>query len=93
MSTDSSRRKWIKNASVGLTLLPLIFLSRQSKANTNPALRTQFKYKDTPQENMSCISCLEFIPGKSVKDAGGCKVIPGDDEILPNGFCTRWNTM
>ena len=93
MSTDLNRRKWIINAGVGLTLLPLLLVSKQSKATVNPALRTQFKYKDTPQENMSCTSCLEFIPGKSDKDLGGYKVIPGDDEISSKGYCTRWNTM
>jgi hypothetical protein len=93
MSTDLNRRKWIKIACVGLAALPLVLASRQSNASTNLTLRAQFKYKDTPQENMSCVSCLEFIPGKSDKDLGGCKVIPGDDEISPRGYCTRWNTM
>lgn len=93
MGIDLIRRKWIKNTCIGLTLLPLAIVSKHSKAITNPVLRAQFKYKDTPQETMSCTSCLEFIPGKTDKDLGGCKVIPGDDEISPNGYCTRWNTM
>ncbi len=93
MGTDLSRRKWLKNASVTLTLLPLVLISRQAGAKTNATLRAQLKYQSTPQNAMSCLTCLEFIPGKTDKDLGGCKVLPDDDEISPNGYCTRWNTM
>jgi hypothetical protein len=93
MSADLQRRKWLINGAVAITLLPLLVVSRQASAKTNAALRAQFKYQDTPKENMSCISCLEFIPGKSDKDLGGCKILPADDEISPNGYCIRWNTM
>ncbi len=93
MSTDLNRRKWLKNASVALTLLPLALISRQACAKTNATLRAQLKYQSTPQKEMSCLTCLEFIPGKTDKDLGGCKVLPDDDEISPNGYCTRWNTM
>jgi len=93
MSTDFSRRKMLKSACVALAVMPLTFIAKQTLASTNATLRLQFKYKNTPQETMSCISCLEFIPGKTDKDLGGCKVMPGDDEISPNGYCSRWNTM
>jgi hypothetical protein len=93
MSTDLYRRKWMKNFSVTLALMPVFFFPRPAGAKTNVALRAEFKYQSTPQESMSCTSCLEFIPGKTAKDLGSCKVIPGDDEIEPNGYCTRWNTM
>jgi hypothetical protein len=93
MSANLNRRKWVMQASVSLALLPVFLFSRTAGAKTNPALRAEFKYQSTPRENMNCTSCLEFIPGKTDKDLGGCKVLPGDDEIEPNGYCTRWNTM
>ena len=93
MSTDLNRRKWLKSAVVSLALIPFVFFARQTSANTNAALRLQFKYKNTPQETMSCTSCLEFIPGKTDKDLGGCKLMPGDDQVSPNGYCIRWNSM
>jgi hypothetical protein len=93
MSTDLNRRKWMTHASATLALLPVFFFSRPVGAKTNSPLRAEFKYQSTPRENMSCTTCLEFIPGKTDKDLGGCKVLPGDDEIEPNGYCTRWNTM
>lgn len=92
MSTDLSRRKWLKNISGALTLAPLLF-PLQAKAITNTGLRAQLKYQNTPKENMNCATCLEFLPGKTDKDLGGCKVIPGDDEISPAGYCTQWNSM
>ncbi len=90
MNTDSARRKFLKTA---LVLIPLVVLTRQAKANTNSVVRAQLKYQDSPKGDMSCANCLEFIPGKTDKSPGGCKVIPGDDEISPNGYCTKWNTM
>ncbi len=93
MSTDLNRRKWLKDVGVTLALTPVLFLPRQAGAKTNSTLRAEFKYQSKPRENMSCTTCLEFIPGKTDKDLGGCKVIPGDDEIEPGGYCTRWNTM
>jgi hypothetical protein len=83
----------MKNASVTIALMPIFLLSRQASAKTNIVLRAEFKYQSTPLDNMNCTACLEFIPGKTAKDLGGCKVLPGDDEIEPNGYCTRWNTM
>jgi hypothetical protein len=93
MNTDPTRRKLLKTASVAFALLPIFALTKPVRAMTNAEVRGQLKYQNTPKENMSCASCLEFIPGKTGKDLGGCKVIPGDDEISPNGYCTRWNTM
>ena len=62
-------------------------------AKTNEPLRMKLNYQNTPKGSDSCRSCLEFMPGRGEKDPGGCKLIPDDDEILPDGYCTAWNTM
>ena len=93
MSKNLTRREFLKTASFTLVLIPLVAISKQAKANTNAKLRTEFKYQNTPKDGMNCSACLEFIPGKTDKDSGKCKVIQGDDEISPNGYCTKWNTM
>jgi anaerobic selenocysteine-containing dehydrogenase len=93
MNTNLTRRKFLKTAGFALVLIPLVAISRQAGANTNSNVRTQLKYQNSPKDNMSCTTCLEFIPGKTDKDLGRCKVIPEDDEISPNGYCTKWNTM
>ncbi len=93
MSTHLTRRKFLRIAGLAFALLPLVAFHRQADAGTNTDVRARFKYQDTPKDNMSCTTCLEFIPGKTDKDLGRCRVIPGDDEISPNGYCTKWNTM
>ncbi len=85
----TTRRKFLKTAA----LLPLVLIAQKSSARTNPSLREQLKYQSTPKGGMNCSSCLEFIPGKSANDLGGCRVIPEDDEISPNGYCIKWNSM
>jgi hypothetical protein len=93
MGTNLSRRNLLQIASVSLALIPIVGITRQASAKTNSVVRDKLKYQDTPKDGMICLTCLEFIPGKSDKDLGGCKVIPGDDEISPDGYCISWNSM
>lgn len=93
MNMNPTRRKLLKSACAAMALIPMFALSGQARAVTNAKVRDQLKYQNTPKGDMSCTTCLEFIPGKTSTDRGGCKVIPGDDEISPNGYCTRWNTL
>ncbi|OIR17358.1 high-potential iron-sulfur protein [mine drainage metagenome] len=93
MNTRLTRRNFLKSASIALALIPLVVISRQARAQSNTAVRAQLKYQNSPKDNMSCYTCLEFIAGKTSQDPGKCKVIPDDDEISPNGYCTKWNTM
>lgn len=93
MNTDLTRRHFLKSASIALALVPLAVISRQASAHTNTTVRAQLKYQNSPKDNMNCSTCLEFIAGKSALDSGKCRVIPDDDEISPNGYCIKWNTM
>jgi hypothetical protein len=93
MNGNPIRRNLLKMVGVVITAIPIISLSRYASANTNAAIRGQSKYQDSPKDDKSCISCLEFVPGKTEKDLGECKVISGDDEISPNGYCALWNIL
>lgn len=93
MSTNLTRRRFLQLSAAGVTGIPLVSLTGEARAATNQALRAQYKYQDSPVEGKSCTSCLEFIEGSSATALGRCKLIPGDDEISPNGYCTLWNTM
>lgn len=93
MSTNLTRRRLLQLGISGVTVIPLAILVRDAGAATNQTLRVQFKYQDSPVDGKSCTSCLEFVPGSSPTAPGRCKLIPGDDEISPNGYCTLWNTM
>jgi hypothetical protein len=92
MNTNQKRRKLWKAAGAALALIPIVVITRPARASTNAALRTQLRYQDTSKDGMKCVTCLEFVAGKS-GGLGSCKVIPGDDEISPDGYCISWNTM
>jgi len=59
-------------------------------AAKNDALRGSLKYQATPNADKSCSTCMQFVPGKTPKDLGGCKIMPGDTEIAPTGYCAAW---
>ncbi|MGE5471419.1 MAG: hypothetical protein ACM3X0_11530 [Bacteroidota bacterium] len=91
MSTNQIRRSLLRVGS--MAVLPLLGMSRLARAGANAALRTQFRYQAEPLGEKNCASCLEFIPGKSDTALGGCKRIPGDDQISPQGYCVLWNML
>ena len=93
MTHNLTRRRVIRIGLLPAVALPLGLLAPPARAQTNPSTRAQLHYQDTPMKDQACLACLEFVPGKSEADRGGCKVIPGDDEIAPTGWCTGWNTL
>ena len=82
---DQSRRNMLKLGGVAVAMLPLAAFAAK-----NEPLRKAMKYKDTPEGDKKCSSCLQFVPGKGPKDLGGCKIFAGDTEVSPNGYCTAW---
>lgn len=47
--------------------------------------KSQLKYQDHPKGSAKCSECKLFLPGKTAKAAGSCKVVAGS--ISPNGWC------
>jgi hypothetical protein len=84
-SINVSRRSLLKLGAIAVVVAPIA-----AHAAKNEALRTAMKYKDSPEGDKQCSTCLQFIPGKTPKDLGGCKVFAGDTEISPKGYCTAW---
>lgn len=82
---NQSRRKMLKLASIAVVVIPAVTFAAK-----NDALRTAMKYKDTPEGDKKCSTCMQFVPGKTAKELGGCKVFAGDTEISPNGYCAAW---
>jgi len=93
MNRRISRRAWLRAAGTVLAAVPLCAGVRSARAATNAQLRAQLRYQDDPKDGLRCAACLEFIPGPDAQARGGCKVIPGDDEISPDGWCTAFNTL
>jgi len=87
---QSTRRVWLKAATGAAIAAPLVFFTRQSLAAKNDALRGSLKYQETPSGAKQCSNCMQFVPGKTAKDKGGCKILPGDTEISPTGYCVAY---
>ncbi len=80
------RRKLFKIAGVGLAMIPVAALAAK-----NEPMRTNAKYRDSPEGDKKCSNCAQFIPGKAEGDLGGCTIFVGDTEVSPNGYCIAWS--
>jgi hypothetical protein len=86
----TSRRQFLKVGGAALAMIPVLVVSGKAMAATNAAMRTSMKYQDKPLGDKSCATCMQFVPGKTAKDLGGCKIFAGDTEISPKGYCVAW---
>jgi len=84
------RRQFLKIGGAVLAIIPVMVVSTRVGAATNAAMRSSFKYQGTPEGDKSCANCVQFVPGASAKALGGCKIMPGDTEISPQGYCIGW---
>jgi hypothetical protein len=80
-----SRRNALKLGGVALAMIPVVAFAAK-----NEAMRSSMKYKDAPEGDKSCANCIQFVPGKSAADPGGCKIFPGDTEVSSKGYCVAW---
>lgn len=85
-----ARRQFLKMGSAAIAMIPVVALTGNAIAATNAGMRTSMKYQDTPNGDKDCGNCVQFVPGKTPKDLGGCKLFPGDTEVSPKGFCVAW---
>jgi High potential iron-sulfur protein len=89
MENQAPRRQFLKIGAAALAMIP-VFVSGRADAATNAGLRTSLKYQGKPEGDKSCANCMQFVPGTPVKGLGGCKIMPGDTEISPQGYCIAW---
>ena len=86
---ENSRRTFLKTATLlaGAAAVPVSFLSREAYAAK--VAKAAMQYQDSPKGTASCSNCMQFIPGKSAKANGTCKVVDGS--ISPNGWCLAYS--
>ncbi|MDD5248695.1 MAG: high-potential iron-sulfur protein [Rhodocyclaceae bacterium] len=89
-ATPTQRREFLKAGCAALAMIPVIALSGRAAAATNAAMRSSLKYQDKPEGDKQCSNCMHFVPGKTATANGGCKLMPGDTEISPHGYCVGW---
>lgn len=85
-----SRRRALSLAAGSAVAVPLLLVARSSPAAQNAAMRSALKYQDEPKNGQQCSTCLQWVPGATPKDRGGCKIMPADNEISPAGWCAAW---
>ena len=78
------RRRFLKIGGAILATTPIVVASARADAATNAAMRTALKYQTTPEGDKSCATCMQFVA------PGSCKLIAGDTEISPQGYCSVW---
>ena len=76
---NPSRRNLLKYGGLSLAMIPVVALAAK-----NDGMRASMKYKDSPEGDKSCATCVQFVAPKA------CKIFPGDDEISANGYCVAW---
>ena len=86
---NSSRRSFLKTATLlaGIAAVPVTFISQEAFAAK--MAKAALQYQDHPKGDLSCSKCIQFIPGKSAKANGACKVVEGS--ISPHGWCLAFS--
>jgi hypothetical protein len=85
-SINQTRRTFMKIGGVAMAMIPVAAFAAK-----NDAMRTAMKYADKSTDAAKiCTGCMHFVPGKTPKDLGGCKLFPNDTEVNPAGGCTAW---
>ena len=82
-----SRRSIVKGGVSALAGVAIALLTRTgaSAAETRLA-KSAVQYVDAGKdEGKDCDDCIQFIPGKTPKAMGTCKIVEG--EINPHGHC------
>jgi hypothetical protein len=87
---DMPRRRFLKIGGGALAMIPVMVAAGRAEAASNAALRSSLKYQGKPEGDKSCANCMQFVPGASAKGPGGCRIMPGDTEISPQGYCIAW---
>jgi hypothetical protein len=91
MKTSATpRRQFLKVGAAALAMIPVVAFTDRAFAATNAAMRTSLKYQAKPEGDKSCSNCMQFVPGANAKANGGCKLLAGDTEISPTGYCVAW---
>ncbi len=78
------RRRFLKISGAVVATIPIMVISNRADAATNAAVRSALKYQGTPEGDKSCSNCVQFVAPSS------CKLIAGDTEISPQGYCSVW---
>lgn len=88
---DASRRTLLKNgatiAVIGAVATTGLLKSGPARAQTKASQATMM-YMPKPHGADQCDNCIHFIPGKTPKADGTCKIVEGN--VSPSGWCVAY---
>jgi len=90
--SDSISRRVAVQRGFGAMATVVMFWGAGSKALAagNKLPKPAVQYTDSgAQKGMDCDDCIQFVPGKTPKDMGTCKIVVGD--INPHGHCLAFS--
>jgi hypothetical protein len=85
-------RRGALQAGLGATasLIVAIAMPRPVRAAGTKLAKSVVQYVDIGKEpHMDCDDCIQFLPGKTAKGKGLCKIVEGD--ISPQGHCLAFS--
>jgi hypothetical protein len=91
-SNSTSRGSLMKKGAAllaGVVIVPVLDTCGKAFA-VDKLKKESVKYQDKAKEGKDCDDCIRFIPGKTIKDMGACKVVAG--AISPHGYCLAFTT-
>ena len=82
-----SRRTALRRALGGVAGTGIVWLvDRSAFAASSKLAKAAVQYTDTGNvPDKDCDDCSQFVPGKTAKHTGTCKLVEGD--INPHGHC------
>jgi hypothetical protein len=85
--------QYLKIGRALLAMGPIAPHATQEVAFKNDTMRASLKYHDHPGPDMGhCSGCAYFIPGEADVSLGRCKLMWGDTEVSPLGYCSGWHS-
>ena len=81
------RRAALRGGFGVVAAVAMIWLTpRRALAASDKVSKAAVQYTDTGNlAGKDCDDCSQFLPGKSLKDPGTCRIVEGD--ISPHGHC------
>jgi len=88
-SKKVTRRSFLKGAALlaSIAVVPAAITSKDASAAAK-ATQAAMQYQEHPKGKLECSNCIQFIPGKTAKAKGTCKVVEG--AISPQGYCIAY---
>lgn len=83
-----TRRAVLKRAALLAAAVVTSAGTNQQALAQAKASKAAMQYRDKPNGKQECSNCIQFIPGKTPKAMGTCKVVAGN--ISPHGWCIAY---